>query len=196
MNPRKRWYQSDLFVIPVMLIAMLAARSSLADHYHVPTGSMEYSIMPGDRILIDKTAYGLRIPFTNLELVAVGTPVRGDVVVFDSPVDRTRLIKRIVAVAGDRVALHDGRLTVNGRALGSVSIEMYGDNRARLNLSSGGGPDLAELTVGDGLVLALGDHRGDSLDGRYFGLVPESQIYGKAWRIYYRRGAGLTWLDI
>lgn len=196
MNAKKRWYHSDFFVLPLILVSMFAARSSLADHYHVPTASMEYSIMPGDRLLIDKTAYGLRIPFTNVEIVAIGTPQRGDVVVFDSPVDGQRLIKRIVAIAGDRVRLIDGRLIVNGEPLAAGALEIYGDKAAELNLTLGGGPDIADLTVGAGQVLALGDYRGNSVDGRYFGPVPESQIYGKAWRIYYRRGQGLTWREI
>lgn len=196
MTTTKRWYHSDYFVIPLTLVGLLAARSSLADHYHVPTSSMEYSILPGDRVLIDKTAYGLRVPFTNVELIALGTPARGDVAVFDSPIDGRRLIKRIVAVAGDRVQLVDGRLWVNGRALGSGHIETYGEKRAELNMSLGGGPDIVELTVGLGEVLALGDYRGNSVDGRYFGLIPESEVYGKARRIYYRRGEGFTWREI
>lgn len=196
MRSHRRWYRSDFVVIPLMLGGLLAARSSLADHYRVPTASMEYSIMPGDRVLIDKTAYGLRIPFTHIELVAVGTPARGDVVVFDSPVDGRRLIKRIVAVAGDHVQLVDGRLTVNGEARGAASIETYGEKRALLNLRLGGGPDITDLTVGPGEVLALGDYRGNSLDGRHFGLIPAAQVYGKARRIYYRRGEGFVWRGI
>ncbi|HMB72335.1 MAG TPA: signal peptidase I [Gammaproteobacteria bacterium] len=195
----RRWYRSDWFVIPCMLLMLLAARSSLADHYHVPSGSMEYTIMTGDRVLIDKTAYGINIPFTHVEIVARGVPARGDVSVFDSPADGTRLIKRIVAVAGDTVSLRNGLLSVNGERLTADAaatrrvVEIFGEHRAELNLDSGGGPGVDSLIIPRGKVLALGDHRGNSLDSRYFGLVDVEQVYGRALGIYYRRGAGLTW---
>ena len=199
MTESRRWYRSDWFVIPCMLGMLLAARSSLADHYHVPSGSMEYSIMTGDRVLIDKTAYGINFPFTLLEVAARGEPQRGDVVVFDSPADGTRLIKRVVAVAGDSVTLRDGLLSIDGaRLAGEVPraqrvIEEFGAHRAELNLDSGGGPGVATLIVPAGKVLALGDHRGDSFDSRYFGMVDVDSIYGRALGVYYRRGEGLTW---
>lgn len=193
MSRIKRIVNSDFVVIPVMLVLLFAARSSLADHYHVPTGSMENTIMPGDRVLIDKTAYGYRIPFTAVVALANGRPARGDIAVFDSPVDGRRLIKRIVATGGDHVVLRDGRLEVNGQVLGTASEERFGTHLASINLNAGGGPDIAALDVPQGMVLALGDHRGDSIDGRYFGLVPETALYGRANRIYYRRGEGLVW---
>lgn len=196
---QRRWYRSDWFVIPCMLVLLLAARSSLADHYHVPSGSMEYSIMTGDRVLIDKTAYGINIPFTHVQIAARGAPQRGDVGIFDSPADGTRLIKRIVAVPGDTVTLRDGLLRINGARLAAATpseqraIEVFGQHRAELNLDSGGGPGVDALIVPAGKVLALGDHRGDSLDSRYFGLVDVESIYGRALGVYYRRGEGLTW---
>jgi signal peptidase I len=192
----KRILTSDILAVPAMLVMLFAARSSLADHYHVPSGSMEYTIMPGDRVLIDKTAYGYRIPFTKIEVAANSRPERGDVAVFDSPIDGRRLIKRIAAIAGDHVVLRDGRLFVNGEALGTATQERFGAHHAELNLNAGGGPDIAALKVPQGMVLALGDHRGNSLDGRYFGLVPESALYGRAYRIYYRRGNGFVWKDL
>jgi len=191
-----RALQSDFFVIPVTLALLFAARSSLADHYHVPSGSMEYTIMPGDRVLIDKTAYGYRLPFTDIVLVDKGRPQRGDVAVFDSPIDGRRLIKRIAAVGGDHVELRGGQLEIDGEPLGTADAEHFGPHLARLNLRTGGGPDIASLDVPPGMVLALGDHRGDSVDGRYFGVIPESALYGRAYRIYYRRGEGLVWKSL
>lgn len=182
----------------VLLGFMTVARSSLADHYYVPSGSMEYSLIPGDRIIVDKTAYGFRIPLTTIDLFGARTPHRGDVAVFDSPRDGTRLVKRIVAIGGDVVSLHGGLLTVNGEPLdrrvgAHMTIEQFGDHQAVLNLEDGGGPDIHELRIPDSMVLALGDHRGDSLDGRYWGLIDESELYGKAIAVYYRRGDGFTW---
>src|SRR5690606_28057821 len=134
--------------------------------------------LPGDRVVVDKTAYGLRFPLTTVDVFGAKGPERGDVAIFDSPRDGTRLIKRIVAVGGDVVSVTDGLLSVNGRIVdeplgAQQAIERYGDRHVLLNLSDGGGPDLPEQRVPDGMVLALGDHRGSSLDGRHWGFVEE-----------------------
>lgn len=175
--------------LPVLLFLLLVliARSTLADHYHVPSGSMEPSLVPGDHVVVDKAAYGFRFPFTNHVLLAGDSPRAGDVVIFDSPVDGVRLIKRVVAVGGDVVAVRDGRVWVNG------VIEHYDGRAVPLNLAAGGGPDLAPVQVPEGQVLVLGDHRGNSRDGRFFGFVPAASLYGKATGVFWRRGSGPTW---
>jgi signal peptidase I len=128
----------------LLLVAlMLVARSTLADHYHVPSGSMEYTLQPGDHVVVNKAAYGLRIPFTTRVFAFDNDPERGEVVIFDSPEDGTRLIKRVVAVGGDRVAVRDGRIELNGSVITlptQAGIEQFGDRRALLNLRGGGGP--------------------------------------------------------
>jgi signal peptidase I len=189
---------SEGLALVVLLVLMTAARSSLADHYYVPSGSMEYSLVPGDRIIVDKTAYGFRIPLTTIDLFGSRAPQRGDVAIFDSPKDGTRLVKRIVAIGGDTVSLHHGLLTINGKPLDhhvgpSMTIEQFADHRALLDLKDGGGPDIEELEIPKGMVLALGDHRGDSLDGRYWGLISQKKLYGRVVAIYYRRGDGFMW---
>jgi signal peptidase I len=193
MASRRQWLKGEIGSLLIVLVLVTAARSSLADHYYVPTGSMEYSLMPGDRVLVDKTAYGLRIPLTKIDLFGGRVPVRGDVAVFDSPRDGKRLIKRIVAVGGDEVQLEDGQLSINGRPLGDREFEDFGGREALLNLRDGGGPDIGDLVVPAGMVLALGDHRGDSVDGRYFGLIDQRELFGRAVAIYYRSGDGFTW---
>jgi signal peptidase I len=185
-------------VIGAMVVGILAGRSTLADHYYVPSGSMEYTLLPGDRVFVDKRAYGLRIPFTTIELFA-GDPVRrGEVVIFDSPKTGVRLIKRIVAVGGDSVLLEDGRLAINGEWLASVEsddIEIFDGKSVALNLRDGGGPSV-ETVIASGQLLAIGDHRGSSADSRYFGTVSEDDIYGRAIAIYYRSGDGFRWSEL
>lgn len=198
MRIKKSSLISEVTSLLVLLALMTAARSSLADHYYVPSGSMEYALIPGDRVVVDKTAYGLRIPLTTIDVLGSKGPERGDVAIFDSPRDGTRLIKRVVAVGGDVVQVEDGLLTVNGEVLderlgAQQAVERYGDRHVLLNLSHGGGPDLPEQRVPDGMVLALGDHRGSSLDGRHWGFVEEEALYGRAVAVYYRRGDGFTW---
>lgn len=216
-RPRRlRGWVAEYLPTMALLLLLLAARDSLANHYHVPSGSMEPTLMPGDRIAVDMRAYGVRLPFTKIELHDGESPRPGDVVVFDSPTDGTRLIKRLVAVGGQTVALTDGRLTVDGmpmriddqdepsegHANGEIDgrvdgladeRERFGDRIVRLNLDDGGGPDIPPTRIPDGMGLVLGDHRGNSADGRYFGFVPLDAFYGKAVAIYHRSGEGFGW---
>ncbi len=201
MTGSRRALRHEIVSIALVLALVTFARSSLADHYYVPTGSMEYTLMPGDRVVVDKTAYGLRVPLTTVDILGSATPDRGDVVVFDSPVDGLRLIKRVVAVEGDLVHVRDGRLSINGQLLAATRpdqriIEIFGDHEAWLNLDAGGGPEVDGFTVPTGELLVMGDHRGDSHDGRYFGTIPEREIVGRAIAVYYRRGDGLSWIPL
>jgi signal peptidase I len=189
----KQWWISELISLGLVLAAVTVARSSLADHYYVPSGSMEYTLMPGDRVIVDKTAYGLRVPLTKIDIVGSSTPTRGDIAVFDSPQDGTRLIKRIVAIGGDTVRLVNGQLEINGEPLGTREQERFGNKTALLNLKEGGGPDIGEMHVPPGMVLAMGDHRGNSNDGRFFGLISERELFGRAIAIYYRSADGFVW---
>lgn len=195
MNKRNKWLKTELLPLLVIALGIFAGRSSLADHYYVPSGSMEHTLFSGDRVVVDKTAYGLRVPFTNIELIDRGAVQRGDVVIFDSPRDGTRLIKRIVGIGGDEIALTDGHLIVNRNdaALGIGSAERIGEKIVGLNLSDGGGPDVDSFLIPSKKLLAVGDNRGNSLDGRYFGLIDESDVYGKALGVYRRRGEGFVW---
>ena len=192
---RAKWWISELTSLAIVLAAVTAARSSLADHYYVPSGSMQYTLMDGDRVIVNKMAYGFRIPLTKIDIFGSSTPTRGDIAVFDSPEDgTTRLIKRIVAIGGDHVVVRNGQLSINGQPLGDRTVEHFGDKDALLNLTHGGGPDY-EIDVPPHMVLAMGDHRGNSNDGRSFGLINEKELFGRAIAIYYRRdgGEGFTW---
>ena len=198
------------------LVLLLAARDTLANHYQVPSGSMQPTLVPGDRVAVDMRAYGARLPFTSIRLAEGDAPAPGDVVVFDSPLDGTRLIKRVVAVEGQTVAVRDGRLWVDGRrsdpdapndegvGIGAeplqgfrqadaAAYERIGLRRVRLDLADGGGPDLPTQRIPAGMALVLGDHRGASFDGRGFGLVPMDAFYGRAIAVYHRSGEGFVW---
>lgn len=195
---RLRKFAGELVPMLIVSLVVMAARSSLADHYVIPSGSMEYTLAIGDHVFVDKLAYGVRLPFTNFEISPGRPPQRGEVIIFDSPEDGTRLIKRVVAVGGDRVSMVAGTLRIDGSSLrdSSGDIERFGDHAARLNLDYGGGPDIAPSIVPDGELLVVGDARGNSRDGRYFGLVPETIAYGKAVSVIYRKGEGLVWKDL
>lgn len=193
-----RWQRirNEGLQLAVVALVVLAARSSLADHYVIPSGSMEYTLLPGDHVFVDKFAYGMRVPFTDWVVAPGDEPARGDVVIFDSPEDGTRLIKRVVAIEGDEVQVVDGELWINGesaRQPGQRPVESVGGHLIDLNLSYGGGIDLPPTEVAAGQVLVVGDSRGNSRDGRFFGPIEADSIYGKAKSVIYRRGDGLVW---
>jgi signal peptidase I len=165
----------------VVACVTLMARSSLADHYHVPSGSMRPTVAIGDRVVVNKAAYGLRIPWSERWLLEASSPERGDVVVLRSPEDGRVLLKRVVAVAGDEVAVRDGAVFVGGDAI----AEPY---RRR----TGAGPDFGPTVVPARRVLVVGDNRGNSHDGRSFGFVAVDDVLGRVEATYFHDG-GLTW---
>jgi signal peptidase I len=171
----------------LFMLGLLVARSSFADHYVVPSGSMENTLFPGDRVMVDKRAYGLRVPFTLAKLTQGAAPARGDVVIFDAPDDGVRLIKRIVAVGGDVLEVRAGHVYIDG---------VLHDDKAVLELKSGGGPDVRAIRIPAGHVFVMGDYRGNSRDSRYFGFVREDQIYARASSVYYRSGDGFVWKSL
>ena len=193
---RRRFLRNDWVQFAGVLLLLAVTRTSLANHYQVPSGSMQPTLEPGDRVIVDMRAYGLRIPYTDIELFDNGDPRPGDVVVFKSPADGERLIKRVVAVGGQTVSLSAGRLRIDGRPLSADiagDIERFGAREVHLDLADGGGPDIDRLTIPAGMALVLGDHRGNSADGRYFGLVPMQALYGRAVAVYWRSGEGFAW---
>jgi signal peptidase I len=196
-SERFKGLRRDGVFVLAMAATLFAARASLADHYVVPTGSMEPTVAVGDHVCVNKLAYGLRVPDSEVYVLPASGPARGDVVVLDSPTDGEVLLKRVVAVPGDRVAVTDGRLTIDGVAIPTVAaegtpgtageapggdalLEQLGRHLHRVSLDFGGGPDLPRTVIPVGRYLVLGDNRGNSRDGRYFGLVSRGAILGRA----------------
>ena len=191
--PRRRrpW---RAFKVPAWISAVLVvlvARSSLADHYEVPSGSMLPTVRIGDHVLVNKLAYGIRAPFIGFVDQFDG-PRRADVVVLESPENGIVLLKRVIAVPGDNIAVQGGRLWLNGKDVAVVrdhgELSELLDQAHPISLDEGGGPNFGPITIPAGKYLVLGDNRGDSRDGRYFGLVDRRAIFGRALRIYWRDG--------
>ncbi len=154
---------------------------------------MQPTVHVGDRVFVSKIAYGLRIPLTNVYLARFAAPARGDVVVLDAPDQDMVLLKRVVAIPGDRVTVHDGTLSINGRRVdvtwhGGVATERLGASAHAISLDDGGGPDFDGVVPPDRYLL-LGDNRGNSRDGRYFGFVSRDRIIGRARGVFLRDGA-------
>ena len=193
----------DYTGLALFLCLMFGFRSAWADWVTVPSGSMNPTILEGDRVLVDKHVYGVRVPFTRTRLTAGRDPVRGEIVVFDSPADGRTLIKRVAAVPGDRIALVDECLVVNGEVATYVPLdaaqvagllestqaehpraflEALGDHSHSILLLPGrpAAATMAPVTVPRDMYFMLGDNRDNSADSRFIGFVPRDRVVGRA----------------
>ena len=195
-TPRKRNLLRDLVGVLACVAVVLFARASLADHYVVPSGSMEPTVEVGDRVVVSKAAYGLRVPLSDAWIVRWSEPRRGDVVVLESPENGIILLKRVVAIPGDTVVVKNGLLTIHGVGIElDGTIENLDGKKHAIARDPDGGPAFGPETLPAGKYLVMGDNRGNSRDGRMFGLVDGSTILGKAEKIYYREGS-FSWKDL
>lgn len=187
---RLAWQDNKNFVLFVVL--MLIFRSALADWNTVPTGSMKPTILEGDRIAVNKIAYDLRIPFTAISLLKLADPERGDIVVFESKVSDKRLVKRVIGLPGDRVAMSNNQLIINGQPLAYDALDS-GNSSDQLEHLPGVAHQIrisdpnnhffanfSEVSVPAGHYLMLGDNRDNSADSRVIGFVPRSEIIGRS----------------
>ncbi len=192
------WVKSLLIVI----LVVGGFRSAVADWNDVPSGSMKPTILEGDRIVVNKLAYDLKVPFTRLRIARWESPRRGDIVVLFSPEDGKRLVKRVVGVPGDRLALRNDRLFINGkpaaygpldgievrdfqraeRPVRMLATEKLGDRVHPVMIT----PEVPAMRffgpvqVPQGQYFVMGDNRDESGDSRVFGFVREDAIVGRA----------------
>lgn len=191
---------------PVILFVFLL-RSFLVEPFHIPTGSMLPGLMPGDYILVNKYSYGIRLPVVNIKVLPVGEVKRGDVVVFRYPEDpSTNYIKRAIGLPGDRVVYVDKTLYINGKRMEQYGAapEMMRDDSGRLNRMRRLTENLdgvehniyidpvsesryLERVVPEGHYFVMGDNRDRSHDSRYWGFVPDENLLGRAFMIWYSR---------
>lgn len=171
----------------IFLVLLFACRSSIADWYHVPSGSMLPTIVEGDRVFVEKMAYRLDVPFSDIPIMQLATPQRGDIITFESKVANERLIKRIIGLPGDQVAMLNNQLVINGELqpqLGEDDDRMeqlVGHHHAlRLSAPRSELASFPVVTVPEGHYLVLGDNRNHSADSRVYGFVPLEEISGKA----------------
>ena len=180
-------------VLFIFIILMSVFRSAVADWNVVPTGSMKPTIVEGDRILVNKMAYDIRIPFTHVSLVKRTDPVRGDIVVFDSEQSGKRLVKRVIGIPGDIVEMKSNVLIINGQNIAYQDIYPSGKGMDKVEdllgikhivrikeseksyLST-----FKPVSVPEGHYLVLGDNRDNSADSRVIGFVPRQEIVGRS----------------
>ena len=195
-------YARSLF--PVFFI-VLVLRSFIVEPFRIPSASMMPTLLRGDFILVNKYDYGIRLPAVNTKVFGDGTPQRGDVVVFRYPEDpAVPFIKRVVGVPGDHLQYKDKKLTINGvevalqlkevyhsdgvgrRANGSYRLaEQLGELEHDILINPLQPPQVAiDRTIPAGHYFVLGDNRDNSRDSRYWGLVPDENLVGRAFYIW------------
>jgi signal peptidase I len=188
------------------LFLMLMFRSAWADWMSVPTGSMNPTILEGDRILVDKHVFGLRLPWTLVRLTDGRDPQRGEIVVFDPPSDGPTLVKRVIGVPGDVVAIDERGLTINGEhanyspgdpARVATLLAKTREREPAVYREGGVVPEhdmlrmpvassrqyFGPVRVPEDMYLVLGDNRDNSADSRYIGFVPRRNIIGLTSRV-------------
>lgn len=196
---------------PVLLF-VLTLRSFLFEPYQVPTGSMIPTIKIGDFILVNKFAYGLRLPVLGTKILDVGEPQRGEIMVFIPPHVNQYFIKRVIGLPGDTIRYENQRLSVNGELVpeefvSSVSVDTgIGPLDGVLNSATYNGVTHAtqhipgvnssrgrsSWIVPAGHYFMIGDNRENSADSRVWGAVPEENIVGKAVAIWLHKDPGLN----
>ena len=195
IDKKKVLNEVRIFLLMILIVSSL--RSALADWNDVPTGSMKPTIQEGDRVVVNKLAYDLKIPFTTIKIVGWDDPKRGDIVVLFSPVDGTRLVKRVVALPGDQVEMRENQLYINGQVakqspVATTELADYG--RAYVFAENLQGhthkmmvtPEIpavrsfGPVTVPEGNYFVLGDNRDNSNDSRFIGFIERRRIVGEA----------------
>lgn len=188
---------------PVILIVLLL-RSFVVEPFRIPSGSMMPTLLIGDFILVNKYSYGIRLPVLKTQVVEIGKPKRGDVVVFRYPKDPSMdYIKRVVGIPGDEIAYRDKTVFVNGNPVKQEDIGAYIGEGAGGNMTGAHlkmehldeashkiliDPNKASQTgkmiVPEGKYFVLGDNRDNSNDSRFWGTVPEENLVGKAFLVW------------
>ena len=189
---------------PVVFI-VLVLRSFLFEPFRIPSGSMMPTLLVGDFILVNKFAYGVRLPVLNTKIIENGQPRRGDIVVFRFPKDPTvDYIKRVIGLPGDRIGNYHKQIFINGVPMAQTPDGRYAGGTQGESMT--GEPLLTEdlqalrhqilirsqdpsaregeFLVPEGHYFVMGDNRDNSNDSRFWGAVPEANLVGRAFFIW------------
>ncbi len=177
----KPWLKETIETIGWAVILALIIRSFIIQPFKIPTGSMEPTLKPGDRILVVRYAYGVRVPFTFKRILRLGSPQVGDIIVFNYPEDTSRdFIKRCAARGGDTIEIRNGVLWRNAAPLKADPFnKVYYYNRGNYGLEG------ETLKVPQDSYFALGDNSASSKDSRYWGYLDDKYLIGKAVLVYW-----------
>ncbi len=210
----KNWIRANKgFIAFLMLLGVF--RTAVADWNPIPSASMHPNLLEGDVVFVNRLAFNLKLPLTNVVLAQTGEPLRGDVVTFFSPTDETRLIKRLIALPGDTVEMRNELIVINGKvsayapidtilepheALGPIAAHRFSETVGehahdiqflpQIDAHRNFGPTV----VPAGHYLMLGDNRDNSADSRFIGFVPRELLIGRAVRVLVSADIKGNWL--
>ena len=170
--------------IVLAVVLALFVRSFILQAFVIPSGSMIPTFLEGDRVLVSKFAYGIRSPFNNGVWIDTGRPERFDVVIFKYPKEPDiDYVKRVIGLPGETVAMLNGQLFVNGARI----EDPHAHYDSKLSVHDNG---FQAVKLDEGQYFMMGDNRDHSSDSRYWGVVDESYLRGKAWRLYWSWNSG------
>jgi signal peptidase I len=177
----KSFWRENLEAVLIAVVLALFIRTFVVQAFKIPSGSMLETLQIGDHILVNKFIFGTHIPFTDISVLPVREPQRGDVIVFKYPVDESRdFIKRVIGLPGDTVQVKNKIVYVNGKALPDRYV-VHRDAR----IIPGNRDNFGPVTVPPHSYFVMGDNRDGSYDSRFWGFVKEDEIRGKALIIYW-----------
>ena len=201
-KPPKSKVRENVEALVIAVILALFIRAFVVQAFKIPSGSMQNTLLIGDYILVNKFIYGVKIPFTEIPVIPVKDPKKGDIIVFKFPGDPSKdFIKRVVGVGGDTVEIREKKVYVNGKPEGNVHAihsdptvfddpHLYPPEMLKRD-------NMAPLKVPEGKLFVMGDNRDESNDSRFWGLVNVSAVRGKAFIIYWswngHKRIGLRW---
>jgi len=172
------------FILTVIILTTII-RISIAEAYNVEMSSMEYTVLPGDTVLGNKFIYGARLPLIGIRLPAIREPRPGDVIVFNSPIEeRTRLVKRVIAVAGQTVEIRDKQVFVDGEPV-PYPEHARPVNDTILSPLTSRRDNMGPATVPAGNLFVMGDNRDISLDSRGWGFLDTDYVLARAMFVLY-----------
>ena len=186
------WRENRNFLL--LLCAIVFFKSAIADLSSISGASMLPTLVDGDKVWVNKLAYDVKVPFTDVTLAKLSDPTRGDIVIIDSVQARKRLVKRIVGVPGDQVEIQNNALIINGDSVdyevlsrdgGAMIIEeaLPGRNhQVRLTryLMNSSSRSYGPVVVPEDRYFVLGDNRNSSADSRVYSFIPREEIIGRS----------------
>jgi len=206
-----RWVWEWIKSIAIALMVWLFLRTFIVEAFRIPSGSMENTLLIGDFLFVNKAVYGAEVPLVHKTLPAFREPARGDVLVFDSVEEEgLKVVKRLVGLPGDTLAMKAGHLYRDGRAVDepyvvhsdiTKSEDLVYRSKMRQWQSkhlvgrdpASYDPDLQDwgpIVVSPDSFFMMGDNRDNSYDGRYWGFLPRGNVRGTPLIVYFSYDPG------
>jgi signal peptidase I len=194
-HPKKGKLRENIEALLIAVLLALFIRAFVVQAFKIPSGSMQDTLLIGDYILVNKFIYGIKIPYTDITVIPIKSPKRGDIVVFKFPLDPSKdFIKRVIGLAGDKVEVRNKKVYINDQVI-EDEYAVHSDPNVlppMLQPRDNFGP----VTVPEGHLFTMGDNRDESNDSRFWGFVDEKAVRGKAFLIYWswnREDFGVRW---